>query len=92
MEKIFAKRLLSHLKIIKGRISIHFVTGDNDYLNDMIIVDIENGSTRFHYTLDDFQNAICRGLTSDRLAKEICKEYKRYIFNKHFYLKQDMPY
>ena len=92
MEKIFAKRLLTHLRIIKGRISIHFVTGDNDYLNDMIIVDIENGATKFHYTLDDFQNAICRGLTSDMLAKEICKEYKRYILNKHFYQKSGLTY
>ena len=89
MEKIFAKRLLNHLKIIKGTISVHFATGVNDYLNDMLIVDIENGSTVFHYTLDDFQSAICRGMTSDMLAKDICKQYKRYILNKHFYQKSE---
>lgn len=92
MEKIFAKRLLNELRIIKGTISVHFATGVNDYLNDMIIVDIENGSTYFHYTLDDFQTAICRGLTSDMLAKDIIKKYKRYILNKHFYQKSDSTY
>lgn len=89
MEKIFAKRLLNELKIIKGTISVHFAVGANDYLNDMLIVDIENGSTLFHYILEDFQSAVCNGMTSDMLAKVICKEYKRYILNKHFYQKSE---
>ncbi len=92
MEKIFAKRLLNHLKIIKGTISVHFATGINDYLNDMLIVDIENGGTVFHYTLEDFQSAVCRGVTSDMVAKDICKLYKCYILNKHFYQKSATTY
>ena len=92
MEKIFAKRVLDHLRIIKGKISIHYCTGYNDYLNDMIVIDIENGSTVFHYTYDNIQDAICRGLTSDMLAKDVCKQYKRYILNKHFYQKSDSTY
>lgn len=87
MEKILAKHILDHLKVIKGKISIHFCVGDNDYLNDMLVVDIENGSTVFHYTYDDIQGAVARGLTSDMIAKDICKRYQRYIINKHFYSK-----
>lgn len=85
MEKILAKRILEHLKIIKGKISIHFATGYNDYLNDMMVVDIVNGRSAFHYTYDNIQDAICRGLTSDMLAKDICKQYKKWILNQYFY-------
>ena len=92
MEKIFAKHVFDNLKIIKGKISVHFCTGDNDYLNDMIVVDIENGSTVFHYTYDDIQNAVCRGLTAEMLAKDICNRYQRYIINKHFYQKSELTY
>ena len=80
MEKNFTTRLKNELaKFVRGYISAHFI------VDDTLLVEIDNGATLFHYTLKDISTNISNGLTSEMVSKDICKQYKRYIFNKYFY-------
>ena len=82
MEKIFTTRLKQQLaKYIRGCISAHFIA------NDILLVEIDNNVLYYRYVLNDISTRICNGLTSDAVCKDICKEYKRYIFNKYFFSK-----
>lgn len=84
MEKIFTTRLKNALaKFVRGHISAHFI------VNDTLLVEIDYGATLYRYTLSDISTKISNGLTSEMVCKDICKQYKRYIFNKYFYAESE---
>lgn len=84
MEKIFTTRLKNALaKFVKGHVSAHFI------VDDTLLVEIDYGATLYRYTLKDISTKISNGLTSEMVSKDICKQYKRYIFNKYFYAESE---
>lgn len=79
MERIFTNALKKQLKQrIKGDLSVHIV-------DDTLIVDIQPvGCWTWHYTINNLAVKISTGLSSRIVADDIVKQYKKYIFNKHF--------
>lgn len=75
-EFLFSKNLHEKLKEkIIGKVWVKC------YHDELHVKIIPGRGLEFEFTMDDFQNRILNGLSSDYIVYDVLREYKSYIFS-----------